>query len=85
MDNLTTPNKYKELLTNVYKAADYLGEKADSLARDFSRDNTLRSKDQGLCAAYANIKQMIVSHDTIGRVDHWSANNVKDDLPLILK
>lgn len=69
----------------IYKAADYLGKKAEVRANDLSRDTTLRSKDRGLADAYANIKQMILHDTSIGLVDYWVSNKVIRELPNNLK
>ena len=76
---------YKTLLTNVYKAADYLGGKAEMRSNQLDREKDYRAKDRGLADAYANIHQMIICWDSIGQVDYYAANKVVKDLPNILK
>ena len=76
---------YRQLLANIYKAADYLGEKAENRANDWLREDHLTAKDKGHCEAYAHIKQMIVGYDWAGKADFWKENNVNKELPDILK
>jgi hypothetical protein len=76
---------YRELLANIYKAADYLGEKAENRSNDFSREDHLRAKDRGLSDAYSHIKHMILNYDTTGQADYWKSNKVTKELPDILK
>jgi hypothetical protein len=76
---------YRKLLANIYKAADYLGERAERRARDFSRNDNLRNKDGGLSDAYSHIKHMILNYDTTGQADYWKSNKVTKELPDILK
>ena len=85
LNNMYDAEFYRQLLVNIYKAADYLGERADSRSRDFSRDNNLRSKDRGIADAHENIQTMILHYDTIGKTDYYKANKVVKDLPNILK
>ena len=76
---------YKTLLINIYKAADYLGSRAELRSNNLCRDSELREKDRGLADAYDNIKNMIIYYDAMGSVDYYKANNVVKDLPNILK
>lgn len=76
---------YKTLLTNIYKASDYLGIRAEQRANDLSRDSQLRAKDTGSMNAYNNIVQMVLHYDTIGSVDYYKVNDIVKDLPNILK
>ena len=85
LNNMQDAEFYRKLLANIYKAADYLGERADSRSNDFSREDHVRAKDRGISDAYGNICQMIISYDTIGQTDYYKANKVVKDLPNILK
>lgn len=76
---------YKTLLINIYKAADYLGSRAELRWNDIYRDSELREKDLGYLDAYDNIKNMIIYYDSLGSIDYYKANNVIKDLPNILK
>lgn len=76
---------YKNLLANVYKAADYLSGQAELRSNQLDRETDYRAKDRGLADAYANIRQMIINYDTSGQADYYKANNVVKDLPNILK
>lgn len=88
MENLSLEDQlefYKTLLTNIYKAADYLGSRAELRWNDIYRDSELREKDLGLLDAYDNIKNMIIYYDSLGSVDYYKSNNIVKDLPNILK
>jgi len=76
---------YKTLLINIYKAADYLGSRAELRWSDLYRDSELREKDLGYLDAYDNIKNMVIYYDTLGSINYYKANNVVKDLPNILK
>ncbi len=76
---------YKTLLINIYKAADYLGTRAELRLNDLYRDSELREKDLGSVDAYDNIKNMIIYYDSLGSVDYYKSNNVVKDLPYILQ
>lgn len=76
---------YKTLLINIYKAADYLGSRAELRWNDIYRDLELREKDLGYLDAYNNIKNMVIYYDTLGSVDYYKSNNFIKDLPNILK
>jgi len=85
LNNMQDAEFYRQLLVNIYKAADYLGERAESRSNDWSREDTLNAKDKGHYEAYAHIKQMIVGYDWAGEIDFWEANHIKKELPNILK
>lgn len=85
LNNMHDAEFYRQLLINIYKAADYLGERAEVRSNDLSRDNVLRAKDRGHSDSYANIKQMILHYDTLGQVDYYKTNDIVKDLPNILK
>ena len=76
---------YKTLLTNIYKASDYLGSHAHMCSNDLLAPDWARQKNGGHADAYDAIKQMILHYDSIGQVDYYKANKVVKDLPNVLK
>ncbi len=76
---------HKELLINIYKAADYLGARAQYDANDLLAPDWARQKSQGNADAYAAIKQMVIHYDTMGSVDYFKVHGINKDLPNILK
>ena len=76
---------YKKRLQLVYKAAEYLGGKAELRSNDLSRDAVMRANDKGLADAYANIALMITREHDIGTADYWKTNKVTKELPYNLR
>ena len=76
---------YKTLLTNVYKASDYLGSHARMCSNDLLAPDWARQKNGGHADAYDAIKQMIIMYDSIGWVDYYKVHGIVKDLPNVLK
>lgn len=76
---------YKNLLTNIYKASDYLGFHARMCSNDLLAPDFARQKSGGNADAYDAIKQMIICYDSIGTVDYYKVHKIVKELPNVLK